>query len=305
VLPVHSNNVAIDATTQSDKFNFKSKEKSKQNSQSRPVQDLEVVQVIDTRDTTLQKDKCIKFEISATGRGVIPPLERMLVDLENAVPGYSLNRDKIETEAIRVVGIENTKNPMMGFGANAPTESDTYVNADADGLFRLPTTRKWILRFEPNSVTPDNLVHVPQLSTELTGSLRSERFIDMDLVTIDEKTFPLLPSAKTPVPLLVGGGIAAILLPALGWSYLRNRRKSTTPEDVALRLPQQITPFSAVITLQRFAKHYSAKLNPEEQGRLQSDIADLEKRFFAAGAKADPKDAQEALHRWHKLLANA
>ena len=303
VLPVHSNQVGIDATTRGKGADATSPSKSVA---IRPVHGLEVVQVIDTRDTTLQKDKCIKFEISATGRGVIPSFDELLVGFESAIPGYSLNRDKIESETIRVVGIE-TNNRMMIFAANTPTESDTYVSADSDGIFRLPTTRKWTLRFEPDSVTPENVVHVPQLSPEFAGTLRSERFVDMDLVTVEDKSFPIVASPKTPVPLMVGGGIAAVLLPALGWGYWRTRRKSVSNEDAGLRLPTEITPFSAVITLQRFAKNYATKLNADEQSRLQSDISDLEKRFFAADAKsdakADPKDAKEALQRWHKVLS--
>lgn len=298
VLPVHSNSVGIDATKVAGSETGASK------GGPRPVFGLSVGQVIDTRESTLQKDKCIRFEISATGRGLVPSLEQLLDGLDGSIPGYSINRDKIELETIRVVGIE-ANNKMMIFGGNAPTESDTYVNADTDGLFRLPTTRRWMLPFEPNSVTPENVVHVPQLGAGLEGSLRSERFVDMDLVTINEATFPIKQTAGAPLPVLIGVGIAAILLPALCWNYLRKRGKGAVLEDAMLRLPQEITPFSAVITLQRFAKHYDTKLNLEDRGRLQSDISELEKRFFSADAKADPTVAKEALHRWYKLLAEA
>ena len=298
VLPVHSNVVGIDATKMTDA------NPSKSGGAVRPVHGLEVVQVIDTRESTLIKDKCIKFEVSATGRGVIPNLEQLLSDLDRSIPGYSINRDKLESETIRVVGIESN-NRLIMMSSNAPTESDTYVTADADGLFRLPTTRKWTLRFEPNSVTPENLVYVPQLANGMEGTLRSERFVDMDLVTIDTATFLIEPGVKAPLTLWIGGGIAAILLPALVWNFYRRRVNATSIEDAGLRLPKEITPFSAVITLQRFAKLYASKLNPEERGRLQTDIASLESRFFSADEKANPDDAKDALHRWHKQLAEA
>ena len=297
VLPVHSNSIAIDATKVAGSGADKSK------SGLRPIHGLTVAQVIDTRESTLQKDKCIKFEISATGRGIVPSLDQLLNDLEGSIPGYAINKDKIESETIRVVGIE--ANNKMIFGGNAPTGSDTYATADSDGLFRLPTTRKWTMRFEPDSVTPENIVYVPKLAAGLDGTLRSERFVDMDLVAIDDATFPLQQTARVPVPVLIGGGIVAILLPALGWNYFRKRTGGTVREDAMLRLPNEITPFSAVITLQRFAKHYATKLNTEDRGRLQSDIADMEKRFFSADAKADPIDAKETLQRWHKFLADA
>ncbi len=295
VLPVHSNSVGIDATRVAESGAGKSK------GQSRPIHGLEVVQVIDTRESIIAKDKCIKFEVSATGRGVIPSLDQLLNDLDGSIPGFSINRGKIESETIRVVGIESNNRLMMS--ANAPTESDTYVTADSDGLFRLPTTRKWIFRFEPNSVTPENRVDVPKLSAGIEGTLRSERFVDMDLVTIDSASFPIVQSPKAPLALWIGGGIVAIFLSVLGWSYLGKRASHLTSEDAGLRLPKEITPFSAVITLQRFAKLYASKLNAEDRGRLQSDIANLESRFFSADAKADSKDAKDALHHWHKLLA--
>ncbi len=296
VLPVHSNSVFIDATSTAGQL--------KSETPSRPLHGLQVSQTIDTRDLKQGKDKSIKFEVEATGRGVIPDLDQLLLGLDQAVPGYSVNRDKIESESVRVLGVEaNSKS--MGFATTTPSESDTYFKADADGLFRLPTTRKWIVKFEPSEASTENIIRVPKLDNRFDGTLRSERFIDMDLVGIETETVPLDRVRSNRVPMIAGIAMVGFLLPTLVWFYLRGKTKSLKLEDIGLRLPKEITPFSAVITLQRFSKNYASKMTQDDQGRLQADIADLENRFFAANAKPDPQLAKDALHRWHRILGGS
>lgn len=92
-----------------------------------PIHGLSVVQTIDTRDSKQNKDKSVKFEIVATGRGVVPSLDQLLKGLQDSVPGYKINRDKIETEMIRVVGVEsNSRTPV--FAATAPTDRTLISN---------------------------------------------------------------------------------------------------------------------------------------------------------------------------------
>lgn len=110
----------------------------------------------------------------------------------------------------------------------------------------------------------------------------------------------LILKAKDPsvdrLPMIAGIAMVGVLLPALVWIYRRGKTKSSNPEDAGLRLPNEITPFSAVITLQRFLKQYASNLTLDDRGRLQADISELENRFFAADAKTDSHFAKEALH---------
>lgn len=81
--------------------------------------------------------------------------------------------------------------------------------------------------------------------------------------------------------------------------FTQNESKLDATDSI---LPKEISPFSAVITLQRFAKNYSAKMTQEDRGRLLAEISDLEKSYFAADTKADPQTAKDTLHRWHTRL---
>ena len=207
VLPVHSNSVMIDATSIANQGEYEAS--------LRPLHALQVTQTIDTRDFIQGRGKGIKFEIAATGRGVVPDLDQLLNGLDKAVSGFSLNREKIESEAIRVVGVAANYSRMMGNASATPSESDNYFEADADGLFRLPTTKKWIVQFEPSEAAAENLIRVPKLDKRLDGKLRSERYIDMDLVGVDTETVPIEKVSRNRLPMIAGIAMVGVLLPAL------------------------------------------------------------------------------------------
>jgi hypothetical protein len=299
VLPIHSNSVLIDATDRSGKNG---------SSDSRPVFDLAVTQSIDTRGVSASgttgsaatKEKEIKIEIFATGRGVLPELEDLMKDLEASIPGYTWTREKTESEPLQVVGVKTSG--RVGILGNQDSESDAYIEADGDGLFRLPTTRKWTVRFEPSSMASKNVINVPQLASGLAGKLTSERYIDMDLVPVESETIPIQEGGKTNVAMILGIVSACVLLPVFVLLWLRVGSSMAPALDETLKIPNEITPFSAVITLQRFAKHHSEKMSNEDRGQLLTDISNLEQAYFGANPKSDPVDAKDTVLRWHQHL---
>ncbi len=295
VLPVHSNNVAIDAS--------QTAKADKPGKAMRPVFDLDVVQTIDTRELEKGESPNLIIEVTATGRGMVPSLEQLL-KLEGTLEGYQLVRDKIETETIQVNGVTSSKTSGMMFNGTAPEESDTYVSADDDGLFRLPTTRKWKLLFEPTASTVGRDVVVPQLVAGLDGSIKTERYIDMDLVPVEGERMALKDERQSLVPWLVGGGLAVLVGLVLLWVVFGAGQGSATPASAALRLPHEVTPFSAVITLRRFAQQYMNKLSRDEYDRLLAETGQLEQRYFGENAATDPQEARDVLSRWHRKLAS-
>lgn len=295
VLPVHSNSLSIDASSQAGKT-------ADMNGQ-RPVFDLDVVQTIDTRDHMKSESKGITFEVTATGRGLVPDLSRLLDNFDDAITGFKVNRQAIESEPIQVVGVATQGRSMMIYG-NDSTDSDTYVEADGDGLFRLPTTRKWKVSLEPSGLSVGKEIRVPKLAAGLDGHMKSERFVDMDLVAIEGDTILIKDGAKSPVPLIVGVSLVGILLPTFTWLYLRTGNRKESSADESLRMPREITPFSAVITLRRFAKNHEKNMSGEDLHRLLSEITILEQRYFATDTNADARDAKEVLTRWHRHLSS-
>jgi hypothetical protein len=302
VLPIHSNSVLIDATDRAEKND---------SSNSRPIFDLDVAQSIDTRGVitsggiagaTASQEKEIKIEISATGRGVLPELEDLVKDLGTAIPGYAWNREKTESEPLQVVGVKTSS--RAGIFGNQDSESDAYIEPDGDGLFRLPTTRKWTVRFEPSSMTSKNIINVPQLASGLAGKLTSERYVDMDLVPIESETIPIQEGGKTNVAMILGIVSACVLLPVFVLLWLRVGNSMAPALDETLKMPNEITPFSAVITLQRFAKHHAAKMSNEDRGQLLKDISNLEQAYFGVHPKSDAMDAKDTVVRWHQHLTH-
>lgn len=296
VLPVTCNSVAIDASPQAHD--------TTQLASSRPVFDLDVVQTIDTREVQTGESKDITFEVIATGRGLVPELENLFDKLDDSVAGYTINREKMEDEPLQVVGVESTGRSTFSFG-NDTSDSETYVEADEDGLFRLPTTRKWKVVFEATGMTAGNEILVPQLAAGLPGVMQAERFVDMDLVPIEGDTIPIIDTPSSMVPWAVGLCLTAVILLGLVWIGMRMRRGQRESRSDALHMPNEITPFSAVMTLRQFAKQHSQKLSREDYSRLESEITQLEERYFAADSNSDSKDAVAVLTHWHQRLATA
>jgi hypothetical protein len=147
-----------------------------------------------------------------------------------------------------------------------------------------------------------NVINVPQLASSLAGKLTSERYVDMDLVPIESETIPIQEGGKTNLAMIMGIVSACVLLPVFVLLWLRVGSSMAPVLDETLKMPNEITPFSAVITLQRFAKHHSSKMSSEDRGQLLTDISNLEQAYFGANPKSDPVDAKDTVLRWHQLL---
>lgn len=293
VLPIHSNRVLIDATDRPH---------SNGPVKARPILDLNVVQTIDTRGVISGQEDVIKFEVSATGRGVLPELEDLFEDLDKSIPGYQWNKENIETETLQVAGVSTTGRSSV-YDNQASESSDAYVEADADGLFRLSTTRKWIIRFEPSSMATENRINVPRLSSALTGTLTTERYVDMELVPVEAETMLIQAEPHSKTALIWGIVGALVLLSAIAVIWIGKGNSRSRPQDNSLKMPSEITPFSAVITLQRFAKHHSDKMTLEDRGRLLADIANIERAYFGIPPDSSSADPQSTVVRWHQFLS--
>ncbi len=294
VLPMASNSVSIDASSQPSK--------PPMDVGSRPIFDLDVVQTIDTRDLEKGNGKTITFEIIATGRGLVPELNGLLDGLDDSVAGYKINRETIEAESVQVVGVATPGRSVYSYGGES-SDSETYVEADADGLFRLPTTRKWTVSFDATGLTAGNEIRIPRLFAGLDGKLKAERFVDMDLVAIDSATIPIQETPTSAVPFIVGASVLALLSVALVWFYLWIIRGGGLNTAASVRMPNEITPFSAVITLRRFAQLYGQQLSSEDYSRLEKETTQLEQRYFAAEANGESKEAVDVLTYWQRRLS--
>jgi hypothetical protein len=182
-------------------------------------------------------------------------------------------------------------------------DSDNYVDADGDGLFRLSTTRKWKLALQAVDVQTGNEIRVPQLAAGLSGTLNSERFVDMDLIPIESNVVLLKNPTSSLQTWLAGIALAIALLAMCIWLFVRSRKRTTTNGEDGLRMPDEVTPFSAIMTLRRYSQRHANRLSNDERSQLDSEINQLEQRFFAAESSSNGANPSDVLTFWNRRLA--
>ncbi len=62
-----------------------------------------MVQTIDTREIEKGESRNLIFEVTATGRGMVPTLDRLLDKLDSTVEGYKVSRETIAEEPMEVL----------------------------------------------------------------------------------------------------------------------------------------------------------------------------------------------------------
>ena len=292
VLPVMSNSPQIDAAKSSG---------------LRPLKNLEVIQTVDLRDMeNSQKGRPIIFEIQAKADGIVPELPELLSGYMNAIPGYELSANGIESRPINLIeadGGSSAMKSMMMF--NQQPQKIDYIQADETGTYRLPTERSWILTFTPTASTVGSAFTFPTLNDKLQGTLVSRQFSDMDVVTITEPSVAVharLLSLRN----LILTGIACLLI-VIGYIALR-RRKPVAIEQTS-HLPSRITPMSVITALRRIDWEHGAVLTPTQRTSLIAEITTLEQTYFGRSESIDALQNGEAtdqlrgaLKRWLNIV---
>jgi len=194
VLPVLSNTVLVDASA---------------DPAPRPIADLVIEQTLDARPMIENKDeKNVTLEIIARATGVLPDVDRLLVGLAAALPGYTLDQTQLVSEPYDVNQShrkqsekDDTKtngNPYAAYRETMPN-----LNPDRDGLFRLGTMRKWVVTFIPDSAIaatkPDRFAFpgLSESTSQTLTSLTTEDSNDEELKGDDEDTLDEKSSEQT------------------------------------------------------------------------------------------------------------
>jgi hypothetical protein len=239
--------------------------------------------------------------VQIRGKGVVPDIRECLVGLDGAIDGYTIAEGGIEARPPVVLQEGEATSGRFYWGAPKPPKGG-YPEADENGLYRLSVERTWMVTYTPGSGALGNSFRVPTLKDGVKGALESRYYSDMDIVPVSGATVAVDPRVLTPLRLTLASlGILA----AVGIGVLAYRRLRSRPVGAAAALvPANLTPLSAVVTLQRILNERG--LDQPARESLQRDLADLEQRYFGPGSGSRANgDLEAVVRRWASAAGRA
>ncbi|MBQ72323.1 MAG: hypothetical protein CMJ67_05400 [Planctomycetaceae bacterium] len=279
ILAVESNSPPIDAASVSP---------------DRPISALEVDQVLDARDP----DGTVLLEITARGRGVVGDLDEILTGVEDAIVGYRIADEGVESFPLAMVEGSMDDEVVYRFMSN-PDETETFQEPDPDGVQRQVTERRWSIRYEPVvGATTSGDFEVPQLAAGIDGDLVVRVFEDMDLVTVDDDTVRLDRGVRPwALGVILGAGTAILVAIVLVFRR-RGRGDGQASDDFEGMLPSRWSPFASVAALKRIDERYGSRLTPARRAELQAEIAEIERRYFGPSDASGESDLEKLVRSW-------
>lgn len=244
----------------------------------RPCEDLSLTFVMDEREW--RKEGKVVIEVAAKARGVIPSHTQMF---EFERPGFDL---------------EVTDN---GLSVTQFTSDGRTKTAQSDRGWQFTYTRKKDLR-------GDVTLPFPAIKSGFNSitNVDYKHYQDADLVSLDAKEAAagvVLRSGGSSLARNLGLGVGALAL-AVGVLVLARRRPKSSVAGETLRVPEQLTPFSAVAFLRRIQSEYHARLDEEKRGALRSEIRAIESAYFSGPQAANPApDLNGIARKWAQAVA--
>jgi len=286
ILAVSSNSPPIDAGHRS----------------ARPVHDLVITQTVDVRQVGDGSKDQATLEIHASARGVVPSLDEMLTAVESALSGYAPGDSGITENPLNIAQADQdgaTPYQMMVSARSASEKS--YLEADADGVYRMTTERSWTITYAPQGgSTAGSAFVLPALKEGTAGKLTSRTYADMDIVEVSGPRVLIEGGSLSPLTIALLGLLllAALLLLARA---LRNRAGDGNEETWADLAPHRLTPMSVLAALDRIAAQRGAAFAPDRLAALNAERVALERRCFGPGAvEVAAAELEEVARRWRQ-----
>jgi hypothetical protein len=246
---------------------------------SRPYADLKVKQLLDARELASGN---IRLEIVASATGLVPKLNR-LVDLSVGAETSGFVVTQIEDHGIAITEFEKSS-----------------------GVVQLTSERTWFAALtivDSDSVSVIDQFAFPALKVD-AAEMRYEQYADADIVQA-ESVVPLRRVVAYDWSRLVTMIVIAIVvvLVGLGIVVMVWRRRGADVVRPVYSVPAKLTPFSLVAFLRRIASDQRLSLSATDRVSLQTTIAELETRFFAAhrdlSTEIHDAELRSVFERWH------
>jgi hypothetical protein len=242
---------------------------------ARPLAQVEVAQTFD--DRKLEKDRLLRIEVRASGRGLLPPIEQIV-----------------------------EKTPPAGFVLKSVQDAGLVLSGiDREDGFAVLCERSGALEYElPERAEPAREIAFPKLRLA-EASAKYQRFTDADLQAVG----PVVELRELSFLSPERWGLWVILsLVTLGlglglWLWQRKLRAAaaqvTRPRYSPLREP---SAFGAVALLKRLAADPTCAFDGAQRRELESEIERIQREHFTPNA---PRPGDELLQRVNRWLERA
>ena len=252
IIPVESAAIPIDAT--------------KEKGESRPFENLKVVQTLDERQAAEGK---LVLEIKATSNGLVP------------------NLDEITEIAPKDFDVTNVEDQGLSVSRFDQESTGTAVLSE----------RLWMVTLEAK----EDLAKTPEEFTFPVAKLSDiefthQRYVDADLEDV-QGTITLEASYGEPRviwPWVVGGSIGLIVLLS-GAIWTLSKQPQVTTDSATVQLPSDITPFT-VLGLLREIQHNNG-FSTQKKNELAESINRLERNYFVQSG-SDEIDLHKLAETW-------
>ena len=237
-------------------------------SSARPYRELRVIQTLDERS---QDEKGSLFlEVKATALGLVPPLDQLL-DMESD----DFEIGSIEDRTLRVVELDAASEDLAPISEHEWRIELKPSGGKLPAVFRFPTVK-------------------PEVAEE--DGITRQRYVDVDLVPVDAE-IALDVEAPTPVKWITGGIVAALIIGAGGFAFIKSRKGPDDSGPALLPLPAQVNAVSVIGFLRRLQEREGIPASIRES--IQEEIALLEDSHFGrADVPEDPVALEKIARRW-------
>jgi hypothetical protein len=222
------------------------------NAPPRPVDHIEVTQILDQRDAANGK---LTLDIKATAKGLLPDLAGLL---DVNVPGFKV--DKTDENALTV----------------------TAMDAEGDAL-RPVSERSWLIHLSAADGSRGGaMFKFPQPKAK-DIKVAYKRYADADVADVDPQVAVAgLPLRSTRT--WIGWTIALVALAAVGLLAWWKRRRKHVADDQpqhAYAVPQHVSPFTVIDLLKRIETDPVLGLSEAQRQQLTNEILHLQEKFFS------------------------
>ncbi len=274
ILPIQSNAPLIDAASPSE---------------ARPLKNLVVEQIVDIRNA----DESVVLDIKAAGRGVLGGLDHVLNGVHDALPGFVVAENGIETHPIRLVDAAGE----VEYWWLDDEDEQEYAEVDDDGIHRQTVERSWTVTYTPTAAAVTGDFTLPTLNDDLAAELTNRTYSDMDLVSVEAAIVPLQQGIRTWTWLLVG---IIVIIGLIGIVAITRRREPDQAGHTEFDrlIPERSTPLGVVAALERIDREYGERLPAQRRAALQTEIKDLHEQYFSDQGEPSSEPLLERVEQW-------